>query len=76
MVADAAILPEFNADQRMSRLAALKWYGYSNSRPEADVVPMMGTYSTGWGGNGWHRYEWVAAGPAINILVPGYEIAR
>jgi hypothetical protein len=68
---------EFQADQRMSRLAALKWYGLSNSRPEASVVPMMGIYSPGWIGNGWDRYDWVASrGPSINVWLPGYELAR
>jgi hypothetical protein len=55
---------EFQAEQRMARLASLKWYGYSNSRPEASMTPMMGTYSAGWGGNGWNRYEWFGVGGA------------
>ncbi len=49
---------EFQADQRMARIAALKAYGYSNSRPEAGMTPIMGTYSAGWIGNGWNRYDW------------------
>jgi hypothetical protein len=53
---------EFQAEQRMARLASLKWYGYSNSRPEAGMTPIMGTYSAGWGGNGWNRYEWFGVG--------------
>jgi len=68
---------EFHAEQRMSRLAALKWYGYSNSRPEAAPIPLMGTYSPGWVGNGWNRYEWAAVGsPSISILLQGYEFGR
>ena len=55
---------EFQAEQRMARLASLKWYGYSNSRPEASMTPIMGTYSAGWGGNGWNRYEWFGASGA------------
>jgi hypothetical protein len=53
---------EFQADQRMARIAALKRYGYSNSRPEAGMTPIMGTYSAGWAGNGWNRYEWFGGG--------------
>ncbi len=49
---------EFQAEQRMARLASQKWYGYSNSRPEAGMTPIMGTYSAGWIGNGWNRYNW------------------
>jgi hypothetical protein len=37
----------------------------------------MGTYSPGWIGNGWNRYEWAAVGsPSISILLQGYEFAR
>jgi len=53
---------EFQAQQRMARLAALKAYGYSNSRPEAGMTPIMGTYSAGWIGNGWNRYDWFGSG--------------
>src|SRR5262245_39372155 len=53
---------EFQAEQRMARLASLKWYGFSNSRPEAGMTPIMGTYSGGWIGNAWNRYEWQGAG--------------
>lgn len=53
---------EFQASQRMSRLASLKWYGYSNSRPEAGMTPIMGTYSAGWIGNAGNRYDWGAFG--------------
>ena len=58
---------EYQAEQRMARLAALKWYGYSNSRPEASMTPIMGTYSAGWGGNGWNRYEWFGASMPYNV---------
>src|SRR5262245_26282180 len=53
---------EFQAAQRMGRLASLKWYGYSNSRPEAGITPIMGTYSAGWIGNSGNRYDWVTGG--------------
>ena len=53
---------EYQAGQRMARIASLKWYGYSNSRPEAGMTPIMGTYSAGWAGNGWNRYEWYGGG--------------
>jgi hypothetical protein len=53
---------EAKAAQRLSRLAALKWYGMSNSRPQASTVPMMGVYSPAWIGNGRNRYDWSGAG--------------
>src|SRR5687767_11208109 len=30
---------EARTEQRMQRLAAMKWYGFSNSRPQANVTP-------------------------------------
>jgi len=53
---------EYQASQRMTRIAAAKWYGYSNSRPETSPIPSMGVYSAGWIGNGLNRYEWIASG--------------
>jgi hypothetical protein len=53
---------EYQAQQRMTRIASAKWYGYSNSRPESSPIPTMGTYSTGWTGNNFERYQWIAAG--------------
>jgi len=52
---------EFRAEQRSQRLAALKWYGLSNARPQASVTPFTGIYSPSWVGNGYDRYDW--AGP-------------
>jgi len=52
---------EYKADQRLSRINTAKWYGYSNSRPEASSIPFMGDYSPGWVGNGLSRYQWIGA---------------
>src|SRR5690242_14007492 len=61
---------EVQADQRISRLAALKWYGLSNSRPQASPIPTMGVYSPAWVGNGWNRYDWMpAAAASVNVNV-------
>jgi hypothetical protein len=68
---------EVQADQRISRLAALKWYGLSNSRPQASPIPTMGVYSPTWVGNGWSRYEWTPAGAAsLNVYLDGYTVGR
>jgi hypothetical protein len=54
---------EERSAQRMSRISAMKWYGMSNSRPQAAIGPMMGgLYSPTWIGNGRDRYEWVGNG--------------
>ncbi|HEX5103937.1 MAG TPA: hypothetical protein VFV87_09015 [Pirellulaceae bacterium] len=62
---------ELRAAQRMQRIAAMKWFGFSNSRPQASPVPMMGMYSPVWIGNGYDRYDWAgvnwAAAPVIRV---------
>jgi hypothetical protein len=43
---------QLKAQQRMERMAALKWYGLSNARPTAMVTPFMGApYAPHWTGN-------------------------
>ena len=50
---------EKKADQRRQRLAAMKWYGYSQSRPFANPTPSCGWYSPMWVGNGADPYQWI-----------------
>ena len=65
---------ELRAEQRMGRLAALKWFGFSNARPQASPIPMMGGYSPVWIGNGRDRYDWVgAAWPETAVLIDNYN---
>lgn len=52
---------EQKAAARMNRIAALKWYGYSTSRPVANPVPLMSSYSPAWAGN-WDEYHWTGVG--------------
>jgi len=59
---------ELKADERLSRLAALKWYGQSNARPDACPIPLMSAYSPSWIGNGWERYGWAAFGASATVL--------
>lgn len=66
------------ASQRRARIAAMKWFGYSNSRPQANPVPFMATYSPGWSSNGWDNYRWegTSGGPSTVIINPGYPYRR
>ena len=48
---------EFRAAQRMRRLAALRWFGMSNSRPQAGVDLINGDYSPCWVSNSFF-YPW------------------
>lgn len=56
------------AAQRRARIAAMQWYGYSNSRPTAGIDPVNGPISPQWVGNGYNSYYWVQ--PSIWVL-PG-----
>ena len=70
---------ELRAGQRMGRLAAMKWFGFSNSRPQASPVPMMGGYSPAWIGNGDDRYDWVGASwntSAVVVENYNYDVRR
>lgn len=39
------------ADLRKGRLNAMRWYGYSNSRPMAAATPFTSSYGPRWTGN-------------------------
>ncbi len=49
---------QFRAEQRMSRMASMEWYGMSNSRPQACPTPMTGHYSPVWESPGGSPYSW------------------
>jgi len=53
---------EVKSQQRQQRLAAQKWFGWSQGRPNASPTPAMGVYSPTWVGNGVSPYEWVGYG--------------
>jgi hypothetical protein len=42
---------EFKAAQRELRIAAMQWYGFSNSRPTVNPTLFSGSYAPGWGSN-------------------------
>lgn len=49
---------EFEASQRQRRLAAMRWFGMSNSRPSANPTPVHGYYSPTWTSNSRNPYHW------------------
>ena len=53
---------ERRAEERRDRLAAMKWFGYSNSRPQATCTPFTGHYSPVWAGNGTQGHVWRGVG--------------
>lgn len=67
---------ELRAAQRMSRIAAMKWYGFSNSRPQANPIPFMsGSYSPAWVGNSPDRYDW-GQWHGVTIVLPSAVLNR
>lgn len=52
------------AAHRRSRLAAMQWFGFSNTRPQANPMPFMDIYSPGWISNSWNPYAWIGSGHA------------
>ncbi len=63
---------------REARIASMKWYGMSNSRPQANPIPFMGTYSPTWVGNSYDRYDWHPGWwPSVSLRVDqSYEVRR
>jgi hypothetical protein len=68
---------EQRAADRQARLAAMRWYGFSNARPQASACPWMGTYSPVWSGNSWDPYQYLGIGwPGTALRIEQYEIRR
>lgn len=57
---------EFESIQRQRRIAARQWFGVSNARPNAEVTPMMGTYSPTWVSNTRNPAQWSGQGPVYS----------
>ena len=54
---------EFRAAQRRSRLAAMRWFGFSNQRPQVSSDPWHGDWSSAWrSNNGTHPLQWSGVG--------------
>lgn len=52
------------AAHRRSRLGAMQWFGFSNTRPQASPLPFMDVYSPTWVSNSWNPYAWIGSGNA------------
>lgn len=58
---------EFNAAQRQQRLAAQKWFGFSNARPTVNATPWGVSYSATWASNTSRPFSWA---PVRTVYVP------
>ncbi|MEN6449681.1 MAG: hypothetical protein ABFC96_04240 [Thermoguttaceae bacterium] len=53
---------EYRNEQRMRRIESMKWFGMSNSRPQAHSDPYHGDYSPRWVANpGFYPWRWPGA---------------
>jgi hypothetical protein len=53
--------------QRMARLEASRWYGFSNSRPTASGMPFTTMYSPAWQQPGGRPFAWYTSSRPIMI---------
>ncbi len=63
---------EQRAAERDARIAARKWFGYSNARPMASHTPFTNWSGPMWAGNGSDRWHWWGVGPT-NVVVERYD---
>jgi hypothetical protein len=56
------------SQQRQDRLAAMHWYGMSNSRPTAQPTPFCSLYSPTWQAPGGKPFVWFVSGPPTYIV--------
>lgn len=54
---------ELKAEQRMDRLASLKWYGFMPGRPTAATMPFTTMYSPAWTRPGGQPFAWYTGYP-------------
>jgi len=65
---------EFRMSQRQDRIAARRWFGFSNARPVAGSDPYHGEYSPTWASNNSHYpYRWSGVNGASVIVRPSGE---
>jgi len=64
---------EYRARQRMQRIAARKWYGYSNLRPRVTPTPWGVNYTPTWVSNSGNTWGWTAHRPFVYIPDSAYS---
>ena len=61
---------EARAQQRQDRMAAMEWYGMSNSRPIASPLPWYSGYSATWGSNSFDPLRWRPLAAPLVVVRP------
>ena len=59
---------EYRSAQRQRRIAAQKWFGYSNLRPTVSATPHYGVHSRSWSSNGYDPELWRGSAGASVVL--------
>lgn len=54
---------QLRAEQRMDRLASLRWYGFQPGRPTASGMPFTTMYSPAWSRPGGRPFSWYTGYP-------------
>ena len=65
---------EARSSERRARIAAMKFYGLSNSRPVANPTPFTSSYSPAWVHSGPAQYHWKA--PSGGIILQADKSSR
>ncbi|TWU27463.1 hypothetical protein [Bythopirellula polymerisocia] len=63
---------QLRAEQRMDRLASLRWYGFQPGRPTASGMPFTTMYSPAWSRPGGRPFSWYTGYPT-NVYNVGYR---
>ena len=64
---------EFRAVQRQRRLAAMKWFGFSNTRPHCAIDPADANWSPSWSSNNsFYPWQWNGIGRPWVVVRPDY----
>ncbi len=68
---------EFRGEERMRRIAALRWYGFSNQRPMAGVDLIHGDYAPAWSSNNiYHPFRWAGPATTTALVKPSITSSR
>ncbi len=68
---------EFRTAERLRRMAALRWFGFSNSRPSVGSDPIHGDYGAFWSsGNVYQPFRWAGGRTATIVVVPSSSSGR
>jgi hypothetical protein len=68
---------EFRSVERLRRIAALRWFGFSNQRPSANVDPIHSDYAPHWASNNVNLPDrWNGPATATILVRPSAPAAR